>query len=79
MTGQGTMERPNTETLLGNKRTVNSEEGEGEEGEEEEKQRSKRDERTQKECRHTQTEKQQIKIIKTVEKGSTSNVGTEKS
>lgn len=70
MTGQGTMERPNTETLLGNKRTVNSEEEEEEEEEEHK-------ERTQKECRQTQTE--QIKIIKAGEKRSTSNVRKEKS
>lgn len=41
MTGQGTMERPNTETLLGNKRTVNSEEEEEEKHKEIEKRRGR--------------------------------------
>lgn len=51
MTGQGTTERPNTETLLGNNGRVTSEEQEN-------TRRLKRDEQTQNECTHTHTHRQ---------------------
>lgn len=60
------MERPNTETLLGNKGRVNTKKRNTK--------RLKRDEQTQNECRHTN-----IKMRKTVDKSSTRNVRKEKS
>lgn len=65
------MERPNTETLLGNKGRVNSEEQE----------KHKEIEKRWADTERMQTDKQTeaIKMIKTVDKNSTRNVRKEKS